>query len=102
MAKKTGDEVSGKALGALSYLWILGFIFLFIEKKNKFVIFHAKQATALFLIETILMLIPAIGMLSIIPALAALYGLIMAILGKEAKIPLAYELGEKIGQLLKI
>jgi hypothetical protein len=41
-------------------------------------------------------------MLSIIPALAALYGLIMAILGKEAKIPLAYELGEKIGQLLKI
>jgi uncharacterized membrane protein len=77
-------------------------IFLFIEKKNKFVIFHAKQATALFLIETILMLIPVIGMLSIIPALAALYGLIMAILGKEAKIPLAYELGEKIGQLLKI
>jgi uncharacterized membrane protein len=48
MAKKTGDEVSGKALGALSYLWILGFIFLFIEKKNKFVIFHAKQATACF------------------------------------------------------
>ncbi len=102
MAKKTEDEVSGKVLAALSYLWILGLIFLFIEKKNKFVIFHAKQATALFLIETIIMLIPVIGMLSILPGLASLYGLIMAILGKETKIPLAYELGEKIGQLLKI
>ena len=102
MVKKIGDAVSGKALAALSYLWILGLIFLFVEKKNKFVIFHAKQATALSLIETILMLIPVIGMLSIIPGLAALYGLIMAAMGKEAKIPLAYELGEKIGELLKI
>jgi uncharacterized membrane protein len=97
---KNSDVESGKTLAALSYLWIIGVILLFTEKKNKFIIFHAKQSTALFVIESVLMLIPVLGMLSIIPAIAAIYGLIIALQGKEAKIPLAYELGEKIAELI--
>jgi uncharacterized membrane protein len=97
---KSSDAESGKTLAALSYLWIVGVILLFTEKKNKFVIFHAKQATALFVIESIIMLIPMINMLSIIPGIAAIYGLIMALQGNETKIPYAYDLGEKIAELI--
>src|SRR6516225_143091 len=32
--------------GALSYFWIIGLIFFLIEKKNRFVRFHAFQALA--------------------------------------------------------
>ncbi|MFA5333389.1 MAG: hypothetical protein WC376_02755 [Candidatus Nanoarchaeia archaeon] len=97
---KTSDVESGKTLAALSYLWIVGVILFFTEKNNKFIIFHAKQATALFVIETVLMLIPILGMLSIIPGIAAIYGFIMALQGSETKIPLANELGEKIAELI--
>jgi uncharacterized membrane protein len=54
-------------MGALSYFWIIGLIFLLIEpyNKNKFIRFHAFQsifmAVAWFVCWIVLMVIPVIG-----------------------------------------
>lgn len=56
--------------GAVSYIWIVGLIFFFIEKDNAFVRFHAAQGAALFACGV------AVFILSIIPILGAiLFGL---------------------------
>jgi uncharacterized membrane protein len=41
----------------LSYLWILGVIFFFIEKTNKFVKFHAAQATVLAVLDVVIWIV---------------------------------------------
>ena len=57
--KDTSNEYSkedikkGKALGILSYLGILVLIPYLSEKKNKYVIFHAKQGISLLIAEII-------------------------------------------------
>lgn len=43
----------GKLLGILSYIGILSLIPYFVEKNNKFVMYHAKQGLNLFLLEMI-------------------------------------------------
>ncbi|VVB74258.1 Uncharacterised protein [Candidatus Tiddalikarchaeum anstoanum] len=88
-----GDVESGKTLAVVSYLWIAGFIILFTEKKNKFVMFHAKQAAALAVVE----LIPVVNFVA---AIAGLYGIITALQGKQVRIPLMYEFGEWIYKTL--
>ena len=40
----TGSGLDPKIAGALSYIWIVGLIFFFIEKENRFVRFHAVQS----------------------------------------------------------
>ena len=94
------DVESGKTLAAVSYLWVAGLIILFTEKKNSFVRFHAKQATALFVIETVAGISVVLSPISLIAGLAGLYGLIMAIQGKETKIPLVYEFGIWLAKLI--
>ena len=106
MAKKEG---TGIILAAVSYLWIIGLILLFVEKKDKFVIFHAKQATAIFAISVILIIlgfIPIINLITWIGSIALLiamiYGIITALQGKETKMPLINDLGEKIVKMLNV
>ena len=40
----TGSGLDPKVAAALSYIWIVGLIFFFIEKENRFVRFHALQS----------------------------------------------------------
>jgi uncharacterized membrane protein len=40
----TGSGLDPKVAGALSYIWIVGVIFFFIEKENRFIRFHAMQS----------------------------------------------------------
>jgi uncharacterized membrane protein len=42
--QKTGLGLEPNLAGALSYFWIVGLIFFFIEKENRFVRFHAMQS----------------------------------------------------------
>src|ERR1044072_6679688 len=44
-----------KAAAALSYIWIVGLIFFFIEKENKFVRFHAMQSILFGIANTVIM-----------------------------------------------
>jgi uncharacterized membrane protein len=97
-----GDVESGKTLAAVSYLWIAGLIIMLTSKKNKFVMFHAKQATALFVVETIAGITVVLSPLAGLVGLVGLYGLVMALMGNETKIPLAYEFGEWIAKILKV
>lgn len=100
MAKKEAE--SGKVLAAVSYLWIVGLIVLLTEKKNKFVIFHAKQATALFFMELIALVIPIVGwMVTTVLSIVALYCLVIALREEEIKIPVAYDFGQWLGDLGK-
>lgn len=106
MAKK---EEAGKILAAISYLWIIGLILLLVEKKDKFVKFHAKQGTAIFAISVILIIlgwIPIINLITwiggLILLIAIIYGIIMALQSKEAKMPVINDLGEKIAEMLNI
>lgn len=53
--KFTKEEIeSGKGMGVLAYIGILCLIPFFAEKKNKFVIYHAKQGLNLFLFGVII------------------------------------------------
>lgn len=40
----TGSGLDPKVAAALSYIWIVGLIFFFIEKENRFIRFHALQS----------------------------------------------------------
>jgi uncharacterized membrane protein len=52
--KFTKEEIeSGKGMSILAYIGILSLIPFFAEKKNKFVVYHAKQGLNLFICEAI-------------------------------------------------
>lgn len=61
--KKIACGLDRNTAAALSYLgaWITGLIFFLLEKKDKFVRFHALQSTFTFGGLTILMMIPVVG-----------------------------------------
>lgn len=71
-AKAEGDKTSigltENVGGLLCYIFIIGLIFLFMEKENRFIRFHALQsvftAIAIFLISIILGFIPFIGIIA--------------------------------------
>jgi uncharacterized membrane protein len=71
-------ELSQNVAGLLCYLagWITGIIFLVIEKKNRFVRFHAMQSIVVFGVLTV-----ATGMLSSIPYVGGFFGAAIGILG---------------------
>jgi len=80
----------GKFLAVLSYISILSLIPYFAEKKNKFVMYHAKQGINLFLLEVIcsatLSIIGPIlwiilWLISIVGSLVALASLALSIIG---------------------
>jgi len=51
------DIEENKVAAALSYVWILCLVPLFLKKNSKFCQFHAKQGLLLFIVEVIGMVI---------------------------------------------
>ena len=49
-----------KVAAALSYIWIVGLIFFFIEKENKFIRFHAMQSIIFGIANSIIMSVLAV------------------------------------------
>lgn len=101
MAEELGTSSSSgddKLMAALSYLGILVLIPLLMKKESSFVQFHAKQGLVLFIAEVILWWIPFVGWFFLGPlvSILALIGLIMALMGKEWKIPVVWNIAEKI------
>lgn len=98
--EKTSTGLDANVAAALSYLvgFVTGIIFLFVEKENRFVRFHAMQSTLLFAgviaINILLQIVPILGQLMfifvILPVSAILWLLLMfkAYQGEEFKLPL--------------
>ena len=66
---QTGSPSSGSGLdpkiaAALSYIWIVGLIFFFIEKENKYIRFHAVQSLLFGIANSVIMvLLVILGMI---------------------------------------
>jgi uncharacterized membrane protein len=56
----TGTGLDPKVAAALSYIWIVGLIFFFIEKENKFIRFHALQSILFGIANSIIMTVLAV------------------------------------------
>lgn len=66
----TQEEIkSGKVMSILAYMSILSLIPFFMEKKNRYVVFNAKQGLNLFIYEAILYMIDSVTA-SFMPALS--------------------------------
>ncbi len=98
------DEVEeGKAAAILAYFPFLCFIPLIKMRDNKFAVEHGKQGLILFLIEIVaaVFLIPKIsdlfwGAIIIFCLIFALGGMLLALQGKNWKIPFLGDLADKI------
>lgn len=53
----TGTGMDPKIAAAISYIWIVGVVFFFIEKENKFVRFHAMQSILFGIANTVIMIV---------------------------------------------
>ncbi len=94
-----GEVKKEKNIGMAILAYILFFVPLLTEaKKDPFVKFHVKQGLVLFIAEVILWWIPFVGWFFLGPLISilALIGLIMAVMGREWKIPLIWNIAEKI------
>lgn len=56
-AQKTGLGLEPNIAAALSYFWIVGLIFFFIEKENRFVRFHAMQSVLYGVLWTVVVIV---------------------------------------------
>ncbi len=52
-----GSGLDPKVAAAISYIWIVGLIFFFIEKENKFVRFHAMQSILFGIANSVIMMV---------------------------------------------
>jgi uncharacterized membrane protein len=104
--KKTSLGLDEKTEAFLAYLlmWLTGIIFYLLEKKSKFVRFHAMQSTLVFLtlqiVGMIVGLIPIFGFLlagivGLITIIAWIVCMIKAYQGEWFKLPVAGEIVEK-------
>jgi len=103
---KTSTGLDENVAGLLCYVlgWVSGLVFFLIEKKNKFVRFHALQSIivfgVLFLASFILGWIPVIGaviswLISILALVLWIILMIKAYQGEKFKLPWAGDLAEK-------
>lgn len=53
----TGSGLDPKLAAALSYIWIVGLIFFFIEKENKYIRFHALQSILFGIANSVIMVV---------------------------------------------
>jgi uncharacterized membrane protein len=96
------DVEDNKVIAALSYIWILFIIPLFVKKDSKFCVEHGKQGLVLFIVELVLLvlsIVPIIGWIieyigGIVLFVVSLIAFIYAIQGKFWKIPGVYDLGK--------
>lgn len=98
MTKKEIQE--GKIFAFMGYLSFLCIIPLVFKKDNSFALFHAKQGLVIFVAEvtvfilSIIINIKSLGIL--IFGLLSLWGIFQALSGKTTKIPIVYDIAEKI------
>lgn len=108
-SKNLGESTLGmqpNIAGLLCYFlgFVTGLVFYLVEKKNKFIRFHAMQSIvvfgAIFVINIVLMAIPVLGFLA--NALLSLLSLVLWILlmvkayqGEYFKLPIAGDIAEK-------
>ncbi len=97
----------GKSVAWLSYLGILLIIPILVQKDNPYTTFHVKQGLVLFIAEVIMSFIqifisavPVIGWFIIavvwlILAALMVIGIVNAVKGRESKLPLIGDFGEK-------
>lgn len=97
--EKTSTGLDANLAAALSYLvgFVTGIVFLFAEKENKFVRFHAMQSTLLFvgliLLDILLQMVPVLGFLVVLflvlPGTFILWLVLMfkAYQGEDFKLP---------------
>ena len=103
---QTDTGIKPNIAALLSYLlfFISGLVFILIEKKNKFVRFHAMQSIvtfgALFVAQWVLMIIPVLGF--IVSGLINLLGVVLWVVlmvkayqGEMYKLPYVGEIAEK-------
>ena len=53
----SGTGMDPKIAAAISYIWIVGVIFFFLEKENKFVRFHAMQSILFGVANTVILIV---------------------------------------------
>ena len=58
--QSTGSGLDPKIAAALSYIWIVGLVFFFIEKENRFVRFHALQSIIFGIANMVIMMVLAV------------------------------------------
>ena len=103
---KTSVELDENVAGLLCYVlvWVSGLVFFLIEKKNKFVRFHALQSIivfgVLFLACIIIGWIPFIGwviawLISVLAIVLWIVLMVKAYQGEKFKLPWAGNLAEK-------
>src|SRR6058998_2479118 len=57
---KSGMGLEPNIAAAISYIWIVGLIFFFIEKENRFIRFHAMQSVLYGLLWLVVMIVLAV------------------------------------------
>lgn len=100
-AKKSEAAVdSEKYLAAVSYIWILCFVPLFLKRKSEFVQHHAKQGLMLFIAEIvgpIVFWIPVVGWLAgLCIIVLAVMGIMKSLSGEEWEMPFLGKYAKKI------
>lgn len=94
------DVEENKVIAALSYLWILCLVPLFLKRNSEFAQAHAKQGLVLFIIEivgSLVFWIPLIGwLLWLIVVVIAILGFARALQGEYWHMPVIGDLAKKI------
>jgi uncharacterized membrane protein len=99
----TSLGIEANIAAAISYFWIVGLIFFFVEKKNRFVRFHAFQALAwgiaFFIVGIVLDYLPYVFFVGYLAHVAwivgAVYAAVQAYNGKWFKLPVVGDMAEK-------
>lgn len=84
------DIQKNKDIAAASYIWIFSVIILFSRRESKFIRFHARQATVLFILSVLFWLIPYVAYLNILVLAAMIVGFITAIQGEYYRLPVVF------------
>ncbi len=82
------DVAENKDLAALSYVWILCLVVLFMKRSSQFAQYHAKQGAVLFGLSLVVWAVPFIGKLAEVLILAlSLLGFMHAAQGEWKELP---------------
>ena len=100
MPEDKKDIENNKVLAAISYLWILCLVPLFLKRDSKFAQFHAKQGLVLFvigLIASFFFWFPLFGQVLMLGLfLVSIFGAYQALSGEWYKLPYIYDWSKKI------